>query len=892
MKPGKIFPSVVLLFAVSLGSPCTTAGQIPTGPQAAAACAYSIAPSTASALSGVGTGTVTVTTASDCSWTASSNAAWITLTSGASGAGSAPVTYSVPANTGASARAGTLTIAGQTFTLTQAGSPGGPGPNLLVNGSFEQPAGGERRGLRMNSTYIPGWVVTRDTIDYFGGLYTCSDGSYCMDLDGDPGYGSIAQTFATTPGVTYTVTFDLAGNPDGPPLTKRLRVLAAGQQAEFSFTMSGTTQANPGWIPLTWSFTASAATTTLEFQSLDTTGSYYGPLLDNVRVLGGAGGLACTYTITPTTQSVSADGGNLTINVAAATGCAWTATAGVPWINITSGASGSGQGTVNASVAANLSSPQRTGNLTIAGQTVVVMQAGTPGACIYSFDPPAVSVPPAGTASGLLSVFTASNCGWSSSASVAWIAIISGASTGSGTVTYTVAPNTGPARSGAITIVGQTVTVSQAGTGGACSYEISPVSTSLPAEGTASGSLSVTAPANCAWTASASPGWISITSGASGPGNGTVRYTVAVNTGDSRTGTITLTGQTGAVGVITGTLTITQAASGCTYNIAPASASVPAAGTTSGSIAVAATSGCAWTATSAVPWIAITSGASGTGSGTVSYTVAANTGPARTATITIAGQTHAVNQAAGAGPQPAINAGGVVSAADYSANLAPGGIFSVLGSNLASATRGAASIPLPTSLEGVSVEVVDGARVLTAPLFFVSAGQINAQMPFDITSSSVQVRVRAAAGQSSPQVVNILPRAPRLFTKTLDGKGEAILVHANYTVDSAAAPASPAEIVILYLTGLGGVSPSIAAGQAGGDGGAGGPLNNVNEDVTVTVDGRPATVYFAGLAPYFVGLYQVNFQVPEATAAGMPAIKVRAAQQESQAGVTFACGAK
>jgi uncharacterized protein (TIGR03437 family) len=104
--------------------------------------------------------------------------------------------------------------------------------------------------------------------------------------------------------------------------------------------------------------------------------------------------------------------------------------------------------------------------------------------------------------------------------------------------------------------------------------------------------------------------------------------------------------------------------------------------------------------------------------------------------------------------------------------------------------------------------------------------------------------------------------------------------------------ASPTEIVILYLTGLGGVSPSIAAGQAGGDGAAGGPLNLVNDEVIVTVDGRPAKVYFAGLAPYFVGLYQINFQVPEGAAAGMPALVVRAAQQESQAGVTFACGAK
>jgi hypothetical protein len=290
----------------------------------------------------------------------------------------------------------------------------------------------------------------------------------------------------------------------------------------------------------------------------------------------------------------------------------------------------------------------------------------------------------------------------------------------------------------------------------------------------------VSATSGCGWTAASDSTWITITAGASGTGSGAVSYSLAANTGAARAGTITIAGQSHTV----------NQASGCTYGIAPSAAPAPAAGTTSGSIAVATSSGCPWTAASAVPWITITSGASGAGSGAVSYTVAANTGAARTATITIAGQTHTVSQAAGGSGLPAISTGGVVSAADYTPNLAAGGIFSVFGTNLASGARSAASIPLPLALDGVSVEVVDGARVLNAPLFFISAGQINAQLPFDITSSSVQVRVRTSQGLSNAHTVNILPRAPRLFTKTLDGKGEAILVHADYTVVSANAPAS------------------------------------------------------------------------------------------------------
>jgi uncharacterized protein (TIGR03437 family) len=295
-----------------------------------------------------------------------------------------------------------------------------------------------------------------------------------------------------------------------------------------------------------------------------------------------------------------------------------------------------------------------------------------------------------------------------------------------------------------------------------------------------------------------------------------------------------------------------------------------------------------------VNWITIASGASGSGSGAVSYTVAANTGTSsRSGTLTVAGQTFTVTQAAGAsGPQPAINAGGVVNAADYTANFAPGIIFSTFGKNLASGTRAATSVPLPASLDGVSVEVIDGSRTLVAPLFFVSAEQINAQLPFDISGTSVQMRVRTAQGVSNAQTIDILARAPRLFTKTLDGHGEAIVVHADYTLVTADNPAAPLEMLVLYLTGLGAVSPSIAAGQAGGDGTAGRPLNLVKDEVQVEVNGNPAVVYFAGLAPYFVGLYQINFQVPEDTPQRMAVITVRAGGQESQFAVGFTCDRK
>lgn len=99
------------------------------------ACTYSINPTSSSQPAGGGTGSVSVTAGAGCNWTAVSNATFITITSGSSGSGNGTVNYSVAANTGASSRNGTMTIAGLTFTVTQAGTGGGG--QLIVNGGFE-----------------------------------------------------------------------------------------------------------------------------------------------------------------------------------------------------------------------------------------------------------------------------------------------------------------------------------------------------------------------------------------------------------------------------------------------------------------------------------------------------------------------------------------------------------------------------------------------------------------------------------------------------------------------------------------------------------------------------------------------------------------------------------
>ena len=154
--------------------------------------------------------------------------------------------------------------------------------------------------------------------------------------------------------------------------------------------------------------------------------------------------------------------------------------------------------------------------------------------------------------------------------------------------------------------------------------------------------LTVTTTAACAWTAASGAPWITVTSGASGTGNGSVGLSIAANTGAARSGTVTIAGQT---------FTVNQAAfvAPCTYSIAPTSQSVPALGGT-GTVTVTTTSACAWTASSNAPWLTITSGAAGTGNGTVGFSAAVNIAGSRTGTLTIAGQTFTVTQAAAVGP--------------------------------------------------------------------------------------------------------------------------------------------------------------------------------------------------------------------------------------------------
>ena len=169
----------------------------------------------------------------------------------------------------------------------------------------------------------------------------------------------------------------------------------------------------------------------------------------------------CTSaTVTPTSVSVPSTGSTSAVSVITGTSCSWTAASTVNWITVTSGATGSGIGQVNYTVAANTTTAARTGSLIVAGVTVAFTQAV--GSCVYSVTPTSVSVGAIGSTSAL-SVTSGTSCSWTAVSNVAWITITSGASgSGIGGVNYVVAANSGVARTGTLTVAGRTVTFSQA----------------------------------------------------------------------------------------------------------------------------------------------------------------------------------------------------------------------------------------------------------------------------------------------------------------------------------------------------------------------------------------------------------------------------------------------
>ena len=264
-------------------------------------------------------------------------------------------------------------------------------------------------------------------------------------------------------------------------------------------------------------------------------------------------------------------------------------------------------------------------------------QASTNNNCTFALSSSSTTVGPAAT-TGSLTVTTQSGCSFTASAPSGSFATISNGPnyTGTSTVTYSVAANSGSARTTSLTIAGQPYVINQLN---GCVFGLTPSNASFPSSGVTSAIINVGgASATCPFTAvSNNPSFIMVNS----IGPGSVNYTVFPNASSSgRTGTITVAGQT---------FTVVEAGTACSFALGQSTQTFTAAGGT-GSTTVSAPAGCTWSAQSNSPFLTITGGSPGSGDGTVTYAVQANSLTAqRTGTLTIAGLPYAVTESGTAG---------------------------------------------------------------------------------------------------------------------------------------------------------------------------------------------------------------------------------------------------
>ena len=186
----------------------------------------------------------------------------------------------------------------------------------------------------------------------------------------------------------------------------------------------------------------------------------------------------------------------------------------------------------------------------------------------------------------------------------------------------------------------------------------------------------------------------------------------------------------------------------------------------------------------------------------------------------------------GLDPPPAGSIGGVVNAASFNGEIAPGSLISIFGTGLAQADAAARQIPLPISLADTSVSV-NGVR---APLLYVSPGQINAQVPAGTPTGSVSLTVVTSQSASRPASLNVIPAAPQIFVAS----GTRLLaLNQDLSVNGPVHPAPVGSVVTIFLTGQGAMTSPAAY-----------------------IGGVIAQLPYAGPAPETVGVAQMNIVVP------------------------------
>jgi uncharacterized protein (TIGR03437 family) len=366
------------------------------------------------------------------------------------------------------------------------------------------------------------------------------------------------------------------------------------------------------------------------------------------------------------------------------------------------------------------------------------------------------------------------------------------------------------------------------------------------------------------------------------------------------TGQITIIspGATGSPRIVPVTLTVTAPASISVDNAslvftaqqngpAPATQSLEVTATVPG-ITINAVAGAA----SGGGWLSVTPAS---GAAPASFTVAVNpqglAGGAYQGTITITApgasnspRTLNVTLTVVSAPAPARIA--VVNSASFLLGaVAPGQIITITGGNLGAAdpvTVQPANSQFPATAGNVEV-TFDG---IPAPLLYVSEGQINTIVPYEVAGRLVtRILVKHNGLASDPLEQRVADTAPGVFTLAGNGSGPGAILNQDGSVNTPNTPAAKGSVVVIYATGEGQTFPRGVNGRITSD-----PFENLKRPlapVSVTIGGRPADILYAGAAPALVaGALQINVHVPLETAAGQQPVVVTVGNASSQPGVT------
>jgi len=321
----------------------------------------------------------------------------------------------------------------------------------------------------------------------------------------------------------------------------------------------------------------------------------------------------------------------------------------------------------------------------------------------------------------------------------------------------------------------------------------------------------------------------------------------------------------------------------CTYTVSPTTLQALAGGG-SPTVNIQTAASCPWTVTGLPNWITVSGASSGTGSGIVTLIITANTGAARTATISVAGASITVAQQAA--PTSSVSLTAVQNAASYnSGQVAPGEIVLLLGSGMGPTQLTQFQVDsrgyVPTQLAGTQI-LFNG---IAAPIIYTRSDVVAAIVPYGVTGNTANIVVQYQGQSSSPLSVPVVGTVPGLFTAGATGSGQAAAVNQDGSYNTVTSPAKVGSVISLYATGEGQTSPAGVDGKP-----AGAPLPQPLQSVFVTVGGVSAEVDYAGGAPTLVaGVMQLNVRIPTFVQPGnaVPVV-VKIANSSSQVGVTIA----